>query len=203
MEIPNQDARLEIWNQVDQGFKRRNKPLLQTAFDSHKDSSTELIAVSSLESALTNSGINFHERETAEMLTSKNLKDDGKLDLQDFFALVRPPSSPIEMWIGALNLNELIADAMPKSDGPRKDLLHRFSSTTQQQLEISCDVIKEYLVKILQENIVALQDMYAKFASTKSEDSDGSEKFKICKMIVGDINDFHGGLAARIGILCH
>ena len=193
-------ARSKLSNQVEQGFKLRNKEFIHTTFESHKDPVTESILASSLKSALLSLGISLHPEELGEIFKSRGLSEEEGLDFQDFESLVSTPS-PIEEWVRALPLSQLVADSMPKNDSClRSDQLRHLSRMTQDQLEISCDVIRECLMKILQEQLVVLTEAYAKLDSHEAaENQDDNEKFQICKMNVGNIDDFQQGLASRIG----
>jgi hypothetical protein len=195
-------ARSKLSNQVEEGFKRRNKEFIKSTFESHQDPATGSMLTSSLESALLSLGIRLHTAELSEILRSRGLSDGEGLDFQDFTSLVSIPS-PIEEWVRALPLSQLVADAMPKNDSCRgTDQLRHLSRMTQQQLDISCDVIMEHLVKIFQDQLVILKEAYAKIDSHVAADStENSEKFQICKMNVGNLVNFHEGLASRIGIL--
>jgi hypothetical protein len=192
------DLRLKTSNQIDEGFKRRNIKFLETTFESYKDPNTGYIVASSLESALSKLGMKFHPADVAELYTSRGLNADGGLNFQDFCSVVHMPSQ-IEEWVSELPLSQLVADAMPRTACPSKDQLRHLSSTTQQQLEVSCGVITERLVKILEEHLAVLKEMYAKLDSKAEDDNHASEKFQVIKMNAGNIVNFHEGLAARIG----
>ncbi len=62
------------------------------------------------------------------------------------------------------------------------------------------NLITEHLAKILADHIALLKGTMD--AQAASDSNDNSEKFQICKMDVGDIRDFHKGLASRIGNIC-
>jgi hypothetical protein len=183
--------RSTIRKQVADGFKRRDKEFVRITFDSHKDHKTGSILASSLESALSNLGIS-----SGNMVDEINTNDGG-LDFEEFWSLVTAPS-PIEEWVSALHVHQLIADAMPKIDScQRKDQLCHLSSMTQQQLCVSCDVIMEYLVKIMQENLDLLKDAYTKLSNQSAPCL--NEKNQISEMCAGNVDNFHKGLAAHIG----
>jgi hypothetical protein len=100
-----------------------------------------------------------------------------------------------------LPLNRLVSDAMPRPVSClRKDQLRYLSNVTLEQLEVSCDVVKEKLINILEEHLAILKKVLNCHAAS-NDISENVEKFQICKMRVGDIDDFHKGLAGRIGKL--
>ena len=197
-------ARSKLSNQVEEGFKRRNEASIKSTFESHKDPATGSILASSLKSALLSLGISLHTADLSEIFKSRGLSHDEGLDLEDFVSLVSIPS-PIEEWVRALPLSQLVADALPKIDCCLKaDQLRHLSRMTQHQLEVSCDVIMDHLMNILQDRLDVLKEAYAKIDSHSAADNyENAEKFQICKMNVGNIDDFHAGLASRIGkMLC-
>ena len=141
----------------------------------------------------------FHSESLDEILKSRALNDDGELDFDNFLAFVAMPS-PIEEWVRSLPFNQLIADAMPKDDSLHsKDQLRDLSRITEKQLEVSCDVIREHLLRILKEQLAILEDVYDKWEIQKTDDNNA--KFQISGMSVGNLENFHQGLAARIGKL--
>jgi hypothetical protein len=191
------DSRLKISNQINDGFNRRNLEFLQTTFESHKDPKSGTIVASSLESALISLGVFLHTTEIGEILKSRGVHDDSGLDFENFKSIASMPS-PIEEWVRALPLNELVADAMPKTEFCLiKDQLRHLGNTTQEQLKVSCDLIAEHVAKILADQIAILKDAMEPKAASDINDNPG--KFQICKMDVGDIRNFHEGLASRIG----
>jgi hypothetical protein len=191
-------TRLKIANQINVGFGRRNSEFVRTTFESHKDPNTGTIVASSLESALIDLGVFFHASDLSDILKSRGLYGVG-LDFENFRSIVSLPS-PVEEWIRALPLHELVADAMPKTEGClSKDQLHHVISTPMEQLKVSFDLIIEHLAKILVDHIAVLKDTLEKQAPFGINEN--VDKFQICKMNVGDIANFHEGLASRIGML--
>jgi hypothetical protein len=194
-------ARLKILNQLDQGLKRKNLDLIRDTFESHKNIGTEFMSASSLESALTDLGIIFHPSDLNEIIESSDLNANG-LDLEGFKSLVAKPS-PIDEWVRTLPLIQLVSDAMPRPVSClREDQLRHLSSVSLEQLEVSCDVIKEKLIKILEEHVGNLKRVL-NCHTTFNDINDNVEKFQICKMRVGNIGDFHKGLDGRIGKFLH
>ncbi len=200
IEIENVESLEKIKKQVEAGINRRNDQFVRTIFDSHKDvatNATESISARSLGTALSNLDFFVNAPESiAELLKSRGLNDDGGLDFQEFRSLVNTPS-PIEEWVSGLPLTQLVADAMPRTDVPIKDQLRHLCKATAAQLKESCEVIKEGLLKILQEKLDALKDAYEKLDSHAASGS--NSKFQVFGMNVGSIADFDKGLASRIG----
>jgi hypothetical protein len=186
-----------ICKQVDTGFKRRNENFIREVYDKHK-SGNKLTGVS-LELALKDFGIDFRSTEITKAYELRFLTKDEGLGFEEFSHLVSTPS-PIEMWISALHLNQLIADAMPRNDVcGNSDPLRELSGMAPHQLKESCEVIMEKLNLILLKELDILKTAYARLDS--QEAAENNHKFQICTMNVGNIKDFHNGLAARVGKL--
>ena len=195
------DAALEkIRAQVRAGLKRRNIEFVRAAFESHKDIGKNAILASSLGAALGSLDIRVDSAEIGVLLKSRDLNDDGGLDFEEFSSLVSTPSS-LEEWVRGLQLNQLVADTLPRADCPTNEQLRHLSQTTPKQLEASCEIIKEMLFKTLQENTAALKESFEKLDRQAAAES--NSKFQISKMSVGNIADFHDGLASRIGEWTH
>jgi hypothetical protein len=105
--------------------------------------------------------------------------------------------SPVEEWARSLPLAQIVAEALPKNDCLIKEQLRYLSKTSQDQLAESCDAITEGVRRSLQEQLAVLKRAYEKLDSQAAAVS--NDKFQIVSMSVGDISDFHEGLAARIG----
>jgi Ca2+-binding EF-hand superfamily protein len=192
----NDAMRENIKKQAMEGFVRRSIQSVRDTFESHKDRTKQVILASSLGQALSDLGVHAEPTEITELLKSWDLNNDGGLDFQEFSALVNMPS-PIEEWVGGLSLNRLVADALPRGSCPIKDQLRHLSRTTPEQVKVSCEIIKEELLRVLQEKLDDLKKSFEKLDSQPEGES--NSKFQIFKMNVGTVNDFHKGLSSRIG----
>lgn len=192
MEVTHEKIRM----QVEAGFKRRNTDFIRATFDSHKNVTKNAILASSLGPALNDLGVVVDPSEIDEILKSRDLNNDGVLDFDEFSSLVSTPSQ-VEEWVGGLPLTQMVADALPRVAGLRADQLRQLSNATLKDLEVSCEIIKEGLLQILQEKLAVLKTAYKKLDSQTAAGS--NSKFQISKMSVGNIADFHKGLTTRIG----
>ena len=193
------DLGLKISKQIDAGINRRDKAFVKQKFDSHSNKHNGLIMVSCIEPALIELGIDCQLTEIEEIFMSRGLNIDAGLDFQEFFSFVNTPS-PVEEWVRSLPLSQLVADAMPTEDrSHRKDPLRYLSSISPDQLTISCEEIKKYLMKILQEQLAVLRKAFENLDRHVTADS--NKKFQIENMSFGNVDDFHEGLATRIGKL--
>jgi hypothetical protein len=186
----------KIRNQVQEGFLRRNTQHIQQTFDLHKDAVKQVILASSLGRALSDLGVHAEATEIEEVLKPRDLNEDGGLDFQEFSSLVNMPS-PAEEWVGELPLSQLVSHALPRANCPIKDQLRHLSRTSPDQLEVTCEVIKEELLKILQLKLDVLKESFAKLDNQSAAGS--NSKFQTFKMSVGSIDDFHEGLSSRVG----
>jgi hypothetical protein len=160
---------------AEEGRTRRNKAYVQKIFESFKDLSSESILAPSLGRALSELGMYVDATEIDGLLQSRNLDDNGGLNLQEFMSLVGTPS-PIEEWVKTLPLSELVlfADALLQEDCLIKDQLRHLSKITQQQLEKSCQIIMGRLFKTLQEQLAIL-----KVAFDKLDNQDSRQQHKV------------------------
>ena len=192
----------KISKQVNVGFNRRNLEFIKETFEKHRDE-TGLLAASSLESVLRNLGINVHSAHMVEVIQSRGLNLNGadlrekRLDFEEFLSLVKT-SSPMQEWIRAMNFTELIADALPQDDVyPETDQLRHLSRVSKSQIKVSIGVIRDHIGKILLNHLDILKKS---FSNLDRQVAANNAKFQITEtMSVGDIENFHEGLAARIG----
>jgi hypothetical protein len=183
--------------QVQEGFERRKKEKVTAVFNHHKNG--QLVSSSSLRAALNDLGIRVTESEIDELLKSSDINNDGGLDFDEFSVLVSR-SSPGLDFLRSLPLAELVFDGLPKTEGcAAEDQLRKLCKISQKELDVSVKAIAEGLGKMLQENLTALKKAYDLLDSKAAENDTASAKFQIIKMSVGTIEDFHAGIAARIG----
>jgi hypothetical protein len=189
----------QIRLQVDDSFKRRDREYLKTIFDLYKDQEKELIPDASLSSALKDLGIHVNEEEATQLTKTMDLNDDGGLDFQEFLNVVALPT-PIELWARALPIAELVAAALPRNPSGSQDPLRDVSHTTTSELEVSCAVLMEGMKRLLTEQLEVLKSAFESLdRPSPSGNSEAAQKFQIVTMSVGNIGDFHEGLASRIG----
>ncbi len=171
---------------------------MQQVFDRHSDPATELILASALGPALRDLDVAVDEEDVDQIFKAADLNKNGGLDFHEFWTLVGMPS-PIEEWVRSLPLAQLVADAMPRIDGKREDQVRHLSSITESQLEESFAVLMDGLKRMLRESLAALKVSYATWDRATTADNGAALKFQISTMSVGNISNFHEGLAARIG----
>lgn len=190
--------------QIQAGFNRRDKEYLLATFNKFNSNKTDkLITASSLSAALKDMGIAVEQEEIEELLLSNDINNDGGLDLDEFSSLVSALSeSPALEWARSLPLAEIVLDGLPKTDHDgckNKDRLRNLCNVSERELEVSCTAIMEGLLKTLKENLAVVKKAYDLLDSKKAADQSASAKFQIIKISVGKIEDFHNGIAARIG----
>ena len=127
-----------------------------------------------------------------EMMSLK----DGGLDSQIFLSLVTA-TSPIEEWVKTLPLNQLVADALSKSNSclsTDSDQLRHLSRMSQDHVKASCNDIMKNLETILAEQLAVLRKAYDTLDSQAAAESGAFSE--MLSMRVGNIDEFHQGLSA-------
>ena len=197
----------KLQSQIQEGFKRRNDEHVRAVFDSHKHGTR--ITASSLGAALKDLGIYVLEEDIDELLKSSDMNDDGGLDFDEFSLLVGR-SSPGLDFARALPLAELVWDGLPRMDRraahskgaggePGEAQLRHLCGISPEELEASIQAITEGLRTMLQENLAALKKSYDLLDRNAAAGSAAAAKFEMIPMNVGTIEDFHEGIAARVG----
>jgi hypothetical protein len=190
-------SRLDISEQVDVALEPRNKEHFKSTFASFKDPETKSIGAISLELALNELGINVRSEDIAEVIECIKSRCARGIDDADRRIGLEAPS-PIEEWVRAMPLSKLVADAMPKNDSCLgKDQLRYLSEISLEELKETCEVIRDHMFKTLQEQLIILKKAYTQLDTQIAAGS--NEKFKLSKMSVGNIENFHQGLSSRIG----
>jgi hypothetical protein len=189
----------EISNRIDEGVRRREKEFVRAIFDLHKDKKTGVIPTGSLEMALADLAIHSHLKEVVQVFQSRRLKEDSGLDFDEFYSLLTTSSS-IEEWVRALPLAELVADALPRDDScTDRDQLCKLSNISSDQLERCCRVVMKHLEKILRKQLEILKEAKEVSDNHSNENQDKFQMHQAVEMRVGNIGDFHEGLAKRVG----
>ncbi len=130
------------------------------------------------------------------MVTKNELEASGEVSVQ------------ITAWCESLRLHDCLAkilhDLEPLKEG---DPLQKVSNLKEMQIQDACLLFQSALAEILKEHILKLNDAINSYKKTSSESVSRNktwQKFSISsteceKMECGNIDDFHKGLAKRIG----
>ena len=84
---------------------------------------------------------------------------------------------------------------MPRIKG--QDPLRVVSEATEEQLENSCLAVAEVLLKLLQDKVSTLKDLYR--IQEQAKPNLAAAKFEVSKISSGQMKDYYAGLAGRIG----
>ncbi len=103
-------------------------------------------------------------------------------------------SSPLEQLVKTIPLHQVIAAALPRS--AEKDPLKIFLALDRNQIELMSNAICDSLKDLLEKHVSELREGYLK---QEAIDSSNASKFCISTMATGSIDDFHKGLAGRVG----
>ena len=194
-----------IKTQVDRGIQRRDPKEIEEVFKRFADGETENqhIPVSKLRDALLALDIMLPKKASEkEFLDKLDTNGNGKLELNEFVEAILASCTPLEEWAKGWHLAQLLADCIPRlddSDGQGKDNLRVLKGLNDAHLE---QVVKGFaygLEKMLKDERMRLQDAF-KQMDESVEKKQPNMKFEVVpEMKCGTIEDFHNGLAARIG----
>ena len=185
---------ISIRQQVQIGIQRRDVQFLKQIFQKFQDTDSNLILKENLRSILTYLGLEGSETDIEEIFFTVDTNADGGLDFNEFQRAVSRPSS-VEQWAGELPLAQLVADSMPRIKG--QDPLRVVSEATEEQLENSCLAVAEVLLKLLQDKVSTLKDLYR--IQEQAKPNLAAAKFEVSKISSGQMKDYYAGLAGRIG----
>jgi hypothetical protein len=185
-----------VASQIDQGIRRRDETFLKTTFEQHMHPTTKTLRIEKLPSILSSLGAKCDD--PGELFDSVDVNKDGALDFDDFKRVVSV-STDIQRLIQTLPISHMVADALPKESG--QDSVRNFCEITSEQVKIVCASLLPFLEKMLIEYAAQLKNAYEIMEKNRDGDSQYSSKFELTPMSVGNIDNFHEGLASRIGTL--
>ena len=185
-------------NRIQLGMHRRDDEFLMNFFQHKvKNSGTSVLSNEQFTSALDELGLRLKEDEIQSMFRFMDVNSDGVLDLEEFTRAVRFPSA-IEQLISTLPITQVFTDAVLAMTGI--DHLRQFSHITPKQIEDICTVVIPFVKKLLEDSAKKTRELFE--AMDKSEASSSAKKFEVPpEMSAGTVDDFHKGLAGRIGML--
>jgi hypothetical protein len=183
---------------IQAGINRRDDEFLAKFFRNKTSSSSGSSELTNQQfsSALEELGLCLQEDEIKVIFCTMDMNNDGVMDLEEFKKAVRFPS-PMERVISALPIAQVFADAMPAAIGV--DRLWQVGQLTPKRIEDICLAAMPFVKKIIQDAVTTLNASFD--VKKKSEDGQSAKKFEVPpEMSAGTVEDFHGGLAGRIGI---
>ena len=153
-----------------------------------------LLPASQVRSALQQLGVVLDEKEVRNYLIGAGLDMDS-LGLDEFRRAAEGPWSG-EVWAQSLPLAQLLSDALPACSGCHR--LRAISSLTAEEIRAVAEGFSEALQRLLAERVEQLRDALAA-TDGHTEGPGPHRKFEVVPMSCGRIEDFHGGLAKRVG----
>ena len=191
------DFVVKVRNQIQAGINRRNDSFL-VSFYQRKIAGfgTSALNQQQFSSVMEDLGIDLKEEEIDIFFRSMDANNDGFMDLEEFKRAVQSPST-IEQLIKTLPLSQIFADAMPAIKGD--DRLRLFCQLTAEQIEGIIQGAIPYIKTIFEDAVAKIK--ISEDAKDKSRANQGAGKFEVPpEMSGGTIEDFYGGLSARIGM---
>jgi Ca2+-binding EF-hand superfamily protein len=146
--------------------------------------------------ALQDCGVNMNLEERALAFKCADLDEDGGLSLEEFRTAVRTRTQ-LEQWASALPLARLLARCLTLKSGDLDDPICELTKLSEANLDEAVGVFCKGLRRILTEAQAQLKNSFA--AMKEQGLSDGHSKFQTFNMSSGNVEDFHLGLAQRIG----
>ena len=188
------ESKSKIKSQIDAGIKRQDLKVVEEAF--HRfEKDCQVITKQQYILLLEEFGLFKTVDDVEALFRSPGVIRDGGLVWEEFKSVALVPST-VEQMIKTLPLSQLIADAMLIEKG--KDPLRALSEISPEQVKDSCSVVMPYLEKVLDDAVRRLKVSFELMESL--ETGKGAGKFEVpAEMSAGTVQDFFGGLHARIG----
>ncbi len=164
-----------------------------------------LMSTDGLQGALRELGAPVERQKVKELMVLMDLDENGGLDFEEFKRAVQQPPTQLEQWAGMLPLAGMLARSLPVSGSQGDQPLRDFSRLSEFAINIAVEALSDGLKRLLKEAQATARCMFDsvdKKASEASKDSAVS-KFTTFKMSTGTVQNYHKGLADRIGaFLC-
>jgi hypothetical protein len=184
-----------IKDRIEAGIKRQDLKVMEEAFQRFAQKG-QTITKQQYILLLEELGMYKAAEDIEGLFRSRDHGTKGGLDWEEFKSVMLIPST-VEQLITALPISRLIANAMPIEKG--REPLRALSTISPEQIKASCSVLVPYLQKILEDAVHKLKESFELMERMKT--SMGAGKFEApSEMSAGSVEDFFGGLAARIGM---
>jgi hypothetical protein len=191
------DFAVQVRNQIQAGKNRRDDSFLASFYQSKITSfGTSALDQQQFTSVLEELGIHLKDEEIEILFRSMDANNDGVMNLEEFKRAVQSPST-IEQLIYTLPISQIFADAMPDMKGT--DRLRLFGQLTPEQIDGIIQAAIPYLKSTFEDAVDKVK--ISEEAKEKSKINQITGKFEVPpEMSAGTVEDFHGGLPARIGM---
>lgn len=183
-------------------FDCMDPQLLDTTFRKFADASSHRISLDRFRLALQEMGIVLTPEEEEERFKEAAVDEDGGLDKDGFVRAIGTPSA-LEPWASTLPLSKLLAACVEEalaSAAASPDPVRNVADLSPQQVNDVAADFSGALVRLLSEKAGELRECYSRQDRLAAAGSDGSgAKFQTFEMNVGTADNFHKGLADRVG----
>jgi hypothetical protein len=183
-------------------LKRLDRQFVSSVFFKFADECTSKILASKFPFALKELNIEAIPGTVAELFKEADLDEDGGLDLDEFYRVINRPSE-LEQWCLTLPLPKLLAfclETVITPAGEFADPIRSVCNLSPQDLDLATSEFEAGLRQLLKDQTQQLDHCYEQLAIKVAEKPDGSSaKFQTPAMSGGTAEEFHKGLADRVG----
>jgi hypothetical protein len=201
LQVPKGEPALEMGRlaaQIEMYLNRTKDQCVTSVFNTHADKGKKMILPNKLSEALGEFGVHLPADEVAALVTVMDIDNNGGLDLAEFTAALRQPTTPVEQYVQTLPISGMLASclATPRAAEPLKEL----SNLTSEQLKDAIDAFSVSLHQELKKQLEVLKSLVEAKGANAQEDSDGSgSKSAVFVMNAGSVKEFYEGMYERIG----
>ncbi len=181
---------------------RVNRRHIETVFSKYADTSSGKISLIQFRPALQAMGIMITSEREEELFKETDIDEDNSLDRDEFFRAINMPSE-LEPWASTLPLSKLLAGCVETALAGANELsdpLRKVADLSTQEMDQVTDDFSGAFRLILEEHVKDLKCSFSEMDKLAAEGSDGSNsKFQTFEMNAGTVDNFHKGLADRVG----
>ena len=185
-------------------FYRLDRTHIDELFRTFADQPSNKIPLSRFTSALQGVGIATTPEKLKEMFKQADINEDGGLDRDEFFRVINVPSE-LEQWCTTLPLAKLLAACLEEAlatacAASDREPVRKVADLSPQAIrEATADFIGA-VSRLLPERVRELKECLSELDKLATEGADGSSaKFQTFPMNVGCADNFHKGMADRVG----
>ena len=179
---------------------RVNRRHVETVFSKFADEASGKIPLIKFGPALQEMGIVMTPGREEELFKESDIDEDGGLDRDEFVRAISMPSE-LEPWASTLPLAKLLAACVEAAlaRAASADPLRKVAALSAQEIdEVAADFSGAFRL-LLEEQVDGLKKSFIEM-DRKAAEADGSNsKFQTFEMNVGSAENFHNGLADRVG----
>jgi hypothetical protein len=183
---------------VDLFLSRNKAECVERVFHKHADEEQTLILPDKLGEALSEFGVNLPADEVQALITMMDVDKNGGLDLKEFAAALRQPSTPVEQFVQTLPISGMLASCLmtPKANDSLKELCNIGS----EQLKAAIDAFSVSIHQEVKKKLDLLKSLVDAQEAKAQDEADGSgSKSAVFVMNAGTVKEFYEGLFERIG----